>query len=87
MSCEEHGAKEFIPAENEVEEEQKEGGDDDKSNLDKESIALPSNEGGLVKGSKLPDMDQDELMQPINPKDDRVEKETIPDETKTNLLK
>jgi len=32
-------------------------------------------------------MDQDELMQPINPKDDRVEKETIPDETKTNLLK
>jgi hypothetical protein len=45
------------------------------------------NENDLVKGSKLPDNDEKESIKPINVIDDRVEKMTIPDETKTNLLK
>lgn len=66
------------------EEELKDAKDDDNEGSEG-GEDRPPNDEDLIKGTKLPE--KEESVQQINAADDHIEKMTIPDETKTNLLK
>jgi len=66
------------------EEQQRDAEDAGKGGSDAGEDRPPCDED-LIKGTKLPE--KEESIQQINAADDHIDKMTIPDETKTNLLK